>query len=351
MYVRIRREVFNTLDAYKYLKLGTCPINQGTKEHYYFLYLLKTDCGFKTESSADYHLINTVLCYKPTTPVLREMPFKIPLQCKYPRFFHSYKVGFYPKLQGGTVYKALQRRSSFTLTPLDASGNEITGAKTYTLGKPMYFEAKCPYSTAMSTAQRLYVNKCFMTASQDPSSNPKYTVIDNKGCMVDGKVTKQSKFLTGASKMVQKFSVDAMIFKDMASTSSSPQQLYMHCDISLGKLTPTASSKACNFDSESKKWKELYGDDCVCMCCDSTCSSNQPKGKLHFFLHMIHNEMQSVTSRNIISSHSWKVDLSSKDRYVEDNAQMKSFGADTFSLEDPDIAEHSGFLNYWDHDY
>lgn len=46
MYVRIRREVFRTRDAYKYLKLGSCPVNQGTKEHYYLLYLLETDCGF-----------------------------------------------------------------------------------------------------------------------------------------------------------------------------------------------------------------------------------------------------------------------------------------------------------------
>lgn len=39
--------------------------------------------------------------------------------------------------------------------------------------------------------------------------------------MVDGKVSYQSKFLTGSSKMVQKFSVGALIFKDQASTSSS----------------------------------------------------------------------------------------------------------------------------------
>lgn len=62
-----------------------------------------------------------------------------------------------------------------------ASGNEITGARTYTLGQPMYFEAKHPDGTAKPGEQRIYINKCFMTASQNPSSNPKYTVIENKG--------------------------------------------------------------------------------------------------------------------------------------------------------------------------
>lgn len=62
-----------------------------------------------------------------------------------------------------------------------ASGNELTGSKTYTLGQPMYFEAKQPEATTKAGDQRIYVNKCFMTASQDYNSNPKYTVIDNQG--------------------------------------------------------------------------------------------------------------------------------------------------------------------------
>lgn len=49
MYVRIKREVFKSRDAYKYLKLGTCVVNQGSKEHYYLLYRLTTDCGYKKE--------------------------------------------------------------------------------------------------------------------------------------------------------------------------------------------------------------------------------------------------------------------------------------------------------------
>lgn len=49
MYVRIRRDFFNTRNAFKDLKLGKCPVNQGTNEHYYFLYLLETDCGFNKQ--------------------------------------------------------------------------------------------------------------------------------------------------------------------------------------------------------------------------------------------------------------------------------------------------------------
>lgn len=98
--------------------------------------------------------------------------------------------------------------------------------------------------------------------------------------MIDGKVTDQSKFLTGTSKMVQKFSVGALTFQQTVPTSSSSQvrsrasgtnlyclygermltlkpdvfqQLYMHCEVSVEKLSPTQSSKACNYDPATKK--------------------------------------------------------------------------------------------------
>lgn len=31
------------------------------------------------------------------------------------------------------------------------------------------------------------------------------------------------------------------------------------------------------------RWKELYGDDSVCTCCETTCTSALPKGKFHLF--------------------------------------------------------------------
>lgn len=109
MYVRIRKRVFKSRDAYKYLKLGTCPVNQENEHYYYFLYSFVTGCGFKKEvgecpnvfvsyftvtnqmemfmfqSHADYLSISNVLRFRQTTPVLREMPFEIPLQCRFPR--------------------------------------------------------------------------------------------------------------------------------------------------------------------------------------------------------------------------------------------------------------------------
>ncbi|KAF1394804.1 hypothetical protein PFLUV_G00004950 [Perca fluviatilis] len=334
IYVRIKKSVFKTSNAHRYLKFGTCRVNQATKDHYYFLYLLTADCGFKKMSTADYRYVGSVLTYKPTTPVLREMPFDIPMQCKFPRYFRSFKAGFYPILKGGTVYRSLNPESSFTLTSQDALGLEITGAQSYILGQTMYFQAKeLVYSeevfAEVVAEQRIYINHCFMTAFRNPTSNPKYTVIDNYGCMVDSMMTDRSKFLSDPSQTALRFSVAAVIFKDMISTLSSSQQLYMHCDVSMGPLTPTESSKTCNYDQATKEWKELYGSDSVCTCCESTCPSAKPK-----------------SSRNVISSHALKIDLSNNGKF---HPRMKSSGAD-FSLDDPRKAMHADFLKYWAED-
>lgn len=55
-----------------------------------------------------------------------------------------------------------------------------------------------------------------------------------------------------------------------------------------------------------------------------------------------------ISAAKIISSHSWKVDLSGSDEYVDIVPRMKSFDADQFSSED--MAEHSDDLYEWEHD-
>lgn len=198
-------------------------------------------------------------------------------------------------------------------------------------------------------------------------------VFSNCSCMIDGKVTDQSKFLTGTSKMVQKFSVGALIFKDVASTSASQVLSRTNCTDLYCLIENVLNTKTLFFsatlhalwhlpgetysNSEFKglqlwsnqqkvscvllknwmargggnllwtscrikwhvcawqrvkyfrlrfflfcfvyhktcqiafqdlitplwfRWKELYGDDSVCTCCESTCSSAQPKGKFPF---------------------------------------------------------------------
>ncbi|XP_067115955.1 zona pellucida sperm-binding protein 3-like, partial [Osmerus mordax] len=288
IYVRVQRELFASPDAYSYLKFGSCHVNQATDSHFYLLYPLMT-CGTVITSHADRVTFTNRISYKrdSTGPIVRDFNFDVPLECSYNRFHLSYKVGFWPTVRGGTVFRPLTSRTWVTLTPYDVHGTELTPGIGYTLGQPMFFEATLDSALAQKPV-RVYVNKCFMTISPLLTSVPQYTVIENTGCMVDGRYSEQSQFISHATKTVLKFTIGSFIFEGMSKTST-PKELYMHCDISVGDVTPTESAKSCNYNPGSKTWTELYGDNAVCFCCDSVCPPPQPASQM-------------------ITSHSWNVD-------------------------------------------
>lgn len=137
------------------------------------------------------------------------------------RYFHSFRGGILPKLEGGTLHKLLKQcayiitavdgRCLFIRSPLKnlftqkswfhpaptssrmnlllmrnvelptANGNEIRGNLTVTLGGMMFFEAKPAHSGGSSGIGRMYIHRCFLTTSRQPDSGPKYDVIDKGG--------------------------------------------------------------------------------------------------------------------------------------------------------------------------
>lgn len=47
LYVRVKKDIFKVRMAFQNLKLGTCAVNKILDDHYYFLYPLTANCGFK----------------------------------------------------------------------------------------------------------------------------------------------------------------------------------------------------------------------------------------------------------------------------------------------------------------
>ncbi|KAJ8001798.1 hypothetical protein DPEC_G00173170 [Dallia pectoralis] len=296
--VRIRKRVFTNPKAWKYIKLKKCPVNQVVTdaEHYKFDFYLN-GCGMELESTPDRVYYSTVLKYEPkaTSGIVRELPFSVPLECSYNRFHRSYKVGFLPRLRGRTLFRALEAKvGGVTITPHDSSWNELPAGATYPLGRPMFFEVKV---SSGSRDQAVYVNSCFMTAVPDASGTPKYTVIDNYGCMLDGIKTDQSKFLSRPSRTSLRFTVGAFIFQEMVRLrhNRNVKKLYMHCEITMGNVRPTPSAKSCNYDTETDSWLELHGGSSLCSCCDGQCPYPQS------------------AQRNMLTSHSFSMGGSAYD--------------------------------------
>ncbi|XP_053532005.1 zona pellucida sperm-binding protein 3 isoform X2 [Ictalurus punctatus] len=286
IYVRVRKSLFTNPDAGKYLKVGTCTVNTDTAEYYYFLYPINS-CNVQRHENENHVLYSNVLSYEPLTdePVIRELPFSVPLECRYNKHFRSYNVGYHPQVEAGTIFLNLQ--GGVSLTPVDENWKRLASWQTYMIGQPMYFEAITPHGHA---GMRLYLSKCYITASQNPDTTPKYTVMDNYGCMVDGKNTPQSKFYPSEDKATLRFSVGALMFKDMVSDPTEKKEMFIHCEMFLGPELPTSGTKSCSYMADAQGWSELYGNDLVCACCDTSCPAPDP----------------SVTLK-IISSGAWGV--------------------------------------------
>ncbi|XP_066578222.1 zona pellucida sperm-binding protein 3-like isoform X2 [Amia ocellicauda] len=123
----------------------------------------------------------------------------------------------------------------------------------------MYFQATGYFATE---GQRLFIQSCYATASPDRHSKPRFTVIDNFGCLVDSKADGcQSRFVPYTRKDVLCFTIDAFLFQKTLSEHGMTE-LYMHCTMTLVEHV-TPGTKSCTYNRKAKRWEELYGNHAV----------------------------------------------------------------------------------------
>ncbi|KAI4889440.1 hypothetical protein NFI96_021262, partial [Prochilodus magdalenae] len=296
------------------LRLGTCDVSWSTKQHLIFLHGLH-QCGTRREvgrvpqwnlaglvvgegghrlygGSSDtgwfrrgslvearsvLQIINNRVVYSNTLhndPVVtsgseKSPPsFSIPVQCHFNRFHYSYKMGFVPQVEPLRIFKPMRTRAGVSLSACDGQWNRLNSSGGFVVGQPMYFELEVP---SVAEGEQLYVNSCHVTVNSSRLSVPRLSVIENYGCMVDSRSSGGSRFVRSSRRNVVRFSVEAFVFQGKLA-----KQLYMHCEATVGSVTPSATSKFCSYSQQQSRWEELYGFNAVCSCCDSTCLSGAP---------------------------------------------------------------------------
>ncbi|XP_055084077.1 zona pellucida sperm-binding protein 3 [Periophthalmus magnuspinnatus] len=282
MFVEVDRGVLGSGDRESALRLGSCTATKATDEYVYFESKLNK-CGTKQTREQDQVVFSNALHYEPETgprPIRRTAPFTLHLSCRFNRFQYSYKVGYRPKLSVQNLFKRIRNREKLTLSPRNALWEPLSSSDAFALGRPMFFEAQAEF---LSPGRRLYIHSCFATPNPSPSSTPRFTIINNYGCMVESKDGRSS-FITHRNDAVR-FSVDAFIFHGFRG-----KQMYMHCSLSLGPDTPTVTDKSCNYHPQTRRWVELHGADDVCSCCESHCGS-------------------SASRETVISSKAWNINI------------------------------------------
>ncbi|XP_059920797.1 zona pellucida sperm-binding protein 3d.2 [Gadus macrocephalus] len=299
MNVQVHKSVLGWGGSASHLSVGTCRPTGSTGQFIYFEIRFNQCRTVRMVINNGLVYSNTLRYDPPPTPgpIRRVVPFTLPVSCQYDRYHYSYKIGYIPKIETQGVFKPITSREDFTLTPRNARWKRLSPwERHYVLGKPMFFEVS---SRSLAPGRRLYVESCFATQGPSTTSTPRLSIVNNFGCMV--KQIGRSRFIPSSKNRVR-FSVDAFLFDAATVQVRTPlargehrycilrwlvtcnvcrlallfvpsQPLYMHCSMSTADSTATPTAKACTYDYAKKRWREVSGQESVCSCCETSCSS------------------------------------------------------------------------------
>ncbi|KAM9457356.1 zona pellucida sperm-binding protein 3-like [Clarias gariepinus] len=139
-------------------------------------------------------------------------------------------------------------------------------SKKYYLGELINIEASVlPFN---SVPLRVLADGCVATAVPDLNAVPRYSFIENYGCLIDAKFTQSnSHFMPQIEAAKLRLQLDAFMFQE-----GNGSLVYVTCFLKARaeSASPDALHKACSFSDD--RWTAVYGADQVCSCCDNNCS-------------------------------------------------------------------------------
>ncbi|KAA0710606.1 Zona pellucida sperm-binding protein 3 [Triplophysa tibetana] len=190
------------------------------------------------------------------------------IECHYPRMHNVSSNVLVPTWVPYAASKVAEERLDFSLKLMTEEWQFERPSNQYFLGDIVNIEATV--KTYNHVPLRLFVDRCVATVSPDVNSAPRYSFIENNGCLVDAKFTSSSsRYLPRTQIDKLQFHLEAFRFQQANSGL-----VYITCILkAVPVATPTNSEqKACSFSPTG--WVSVDESDQVCGCCDSTCSSS-----------------------------------------------------------------------------
>ncbi|KAF4093060.1 hypothetical protein AMELA_G00028430 [Ameiurus melas] len=201
-----------------------------------------------------------------SSPLVRSAGVKILIECHYLRFHNVSSSALLPAWIPYASAQAAEEHLVFSLRlMMDDWISERPSDYYYHLGELINIEASVVQFNHVPL--RVFVDSCVATAVPDINAVPRYSFIENHGCLIDAKLTHSSSHFmpqTQAAKLG--FQLEA--FKLQHVTSS---WVYIACILKATAVSAPADAehKACSFSGN--RWTAAYGADQVCSCCSSSC--------------------------------------------------------------------------------
>ncbi|KAI7799577.1 egg envelope protein [Triplophysa rosa] len=232
-------------------------------------------CGSSLTMTADALVYTFTLRYTPEavggTPIVRAEAAAVAIECHYPRLHNVSSNTLIPAWFPFAATRVGEDFLVFSLKLMTDDWMFERPANQYFLGQFMNLEASVKQYNHVPLL--IFIDECVATAVPDVNTVPRYSFIENYGCMVDAKLTgSPSHFMRRVQNDKLQFQLETFRFQQTGSGS-----VYLTCALKavIASTLTNPESKACSF---ANGWTSADDNDQVCMCCDAMCGSSR-KGR------------------------------------------------------------------------
>ncbi|KAJ1080129.1 hypothetical protein NDU88_000350 [Pleurodeles waltl] len=228
------------------------------------------DCGNTLQVTPTQLVYSSILTYNPTpsgsTVIIRSNPVSVLIQCIYPRNGNVSSNPIRPTWIPFSSTVSIESNLVFSLRLMNNDWSAERTNTTFQLGEAFHIEASV--NTGSHMAMRVLVDSCVATLTPDKNSSPRYDIITNSGCLVDGKLTDSSSTFISPRSQLNKlqFKVDSFIFIGDARSF-----IFITCNLKAvdASVAPSAENKACSYSRAVSSWSPVEGSSGICSCCDT----------------------------------------------------------------------------------
>uniref|UniRef100_A0A8C5R0W7 Zona pellucida sperm-binding protein 3 n=1 Tax=Leptobrachium leishanense TaxID=445787 RepID=A0A8C5R0W7_9ANUR len=245
------------------------PSSQSTTTTLIFQQRLQ-DCGNTLQMTTEWLIYSTNLTYSPTparnSPIIRTNGAVIPIQCYYIRHGNVSSNAIKPTWLPFSSTVSAEERLSFSLKLMADDWSGPRASTAFQLGDIFHIEASVDQKNHVPMI--IYIDDCVATLTSDITSGPRYALIAQNGCLLDGKQEDSSSAFMSPRPAPDtlRFTVDAFKF-----TGYDNSMIYITCNLraTAQSQVPNPMNKACSFNKLNNAWTAVEGASAICSCCDS----------------------------------------------------------------------------------
>ncbi|MBS2599508.1 zona pellucida domain-containing protein, partial [Salmonella enterica subsp. enterica serovar Typhimurium] len=272
--LRVQLDLFGTRHLIKAadLTLGTAgcrPTRIYSQNHTVLFDYGLHECGSRLQMIGDFLIYTTHLNHTPEyhgSVIVRTNGAVVPIECRYFRKGNVSSDPIKPTWIPFSSTKSGEGHLSFSLRLMNGDWLTERTSTVYYLGELIHIEASVSMTNHMPL--KLYIDHCVATLSPDKDSTPRYSIIDQNGCLLDSKAEDSfSTFvLPRDERELDKLRFDLDAFRFLGDDRSL---IFITCHLKVAPVDQRDSrTKACTFQKVQNVWTPLEESSIdICACC------------------------------------------------------------------------------------